>query len=149
MSAVDEFVAQCSAAVVEDRGAGAAKGVVEEAVRDRGLVEELPSEAGVKVLHVGEGLTVLQVVMAERPAGAGNPIPHKHLMWAVIGVMHGAEENEFFRLSADTIVPSGRRRVISEGEVLVMVENTIHSVKNPSSERLSSALHVNGGNWWR
>jgi predicted metal-dependent enzyme (double-stranded beta helix superfamily) len=36
--------------------------------------------------------------------------------------------------------------VISEGEVLTMGVDTFHSVKNPSSERLSSALHVYGGN---
>jgi predicted metal-dependent enzyme (double-stranded beta helix superfamily) len=84
--------------------------------------------------------------MAERPVGAGNPIPHNHLLWAVIGVMHGSEENEFFRRSARTIEPSGDGRVIAEGDVLTMGDMTIHSVKNPSSVRLSSALHVYGGN---
>ena len=146
MSATEEFVAQCSAAVMEDRGAGATKEVVERAVRDRRLIKELPLEAGVKVVHGAEDLTILHVVMAERPVGAGNPIPHNHLMWALIGVMHGSEENEFFRRSAHTIEPSGSGRVIAEGEVLMMGDNTIHSVKNPSSERLSSALHVYGGN---
>ena len=146
MGAIEEFVARCSAAVKEDRGPSATKEVVERAVRDRGLLEEMPLEAGVKVLHGTEDLTILHVVMAERPVGAGSPIPHNHLMWALIGVTHGSEENEFFRRSGKTIEPSGSGRVIGEGEVLMMGDSTIHSVRNPSRERLSSALHVYGGN---
>jgi len=60
--------------------------------------------------------------------------------------MRGSEESEFFRRSARTIEPSGDGRVLVEGEVLVMGDNTTHSVKNPSNELLSSALHVDGGN---
>jgi predicted metal-dependent enzyme (double-stranded beta helix superfamily) len=133
LSAIDEFVEQCSIAVKEDRGPGAAKEVVERAVRDRHLLDELPLDADVKVLHSVEDLTILHVVMAERPVGAGRPIPHNHLMWALIGVTHGSQENEFFRRSGRTIEPSGRGRVIGEGEVLIMGDDTIHSVKNPSS----------------
>ncbi len=146
MSATEEFVAQCSAAVMEDRGAVATKEVVERAVRDKRLIEELPREAGVNVVHGAEDLTILHVVMAERPVGAGKPIPHNHRMWALIGVMYGSEENEFFGRSAHSIEPSGSGRMIAEGEVLMMGDDTIHSVKNPSSERLSSSLHVYGGN---
>jgi predicted metal-dependent enzyme (double-stranded beta helix superfamily) len=58
----------------------------------------------------------------------------------------GSDENEFFRRTVGTIEPSGEGRVIAEGEVLMMGDKTIHSVKNPSSDRLSSALHVYGGN---
>jgi predicted metal-dependent enzyme (double-stranded beta helix superfamily) len=146
LSATEEFIGHCSAAVMENRGQAATKEVVERAVRDRHLLDELPREAGVKVMHSAEDLTILHVVMAERPARVGRPIPHNHLMWALIGVTHGSEENEFFRRSAHTIEPTGDGRVISEGEVLLMGDKTIHSVKNPSSERLSSALHVYGGN---
>ena len=146
MGAIDQFVAQCSIAVKEDRGPSAAKEAVERAVRDRHLLDELPLEADVKVLHSAEDVTILHVVMAERPVGAGRPIPHNHRMWALIGVTHGSEANEFFRRCGRTIEPSGHGRVIGEGEVLMMGDDTIHSVKNPSSERLSSALHVYGGN---
>jgi hypothetical protein len=84
--------------------------------------------------------------VTERPVSAGNPIPHDHRSWAVIGVMHGSEENEFFRRSAHTIEPSGTGRVVAEGEVLMTGDETIHSMKDPSTDRLSSALHVYGGN---
>jgi predicted metal-dependent enzyme (double-stranded beta helix superfamily) len=146
VTAIEEFVAECSAAVQEHRGVTASKEVLERAVRDRRLIEELPLEAGVTVVHGADDLTILHVVMAKRPAGAGNPIPHDHRLWAAIGVVYGSEENEFFRRAGGTIEPSGRGRVIAEGEVLTMGDDTIHSVKNPSSERLSSALHVYGGN---
>jgi predicted metal-dependent enzyme (double-stranded beta helix superfamily) len=129
MSAIDEFVAQCSIAVKEDRGPGATKEVVERAVRDRHLLEELLLEADVNILHSAEDLTILHVVMAERPVGTGRPIPHNHMMWALIGVTHGSEENEFFGRAGSTIEPSGRGRVIGEGEVLMMGDDTIHSVK--------------------
>jgi predicted metal-dependent enzyme (double-stranded beta helix superfamily) len=100
---------------------------------------------GVSVLHGGDELTILHVVMAARPVGAGNPIPHNHLLWAVIGVVHGGEDNEFFRRTEHTIESSGGR-ALGEGDVLAVGKETIHAVKNPSSERLSSALHVYGGN---
>ena len=96
------------------------------------------------MLHGGEDLTILHVVMPKRPAGAGDPIPHNHRMSAVIGVMYGSEENAFFDFSTQTLEPAGGR-VLAEGEVLVMDNNTIHSVKNPSSELPTSALHVYSG----
>jgi predicted metal-dependent enzyme (double-stranded beta helix superfamily) len=144
LNATDESATQCLAAVTADREATTAKEVVERAVRNRRLAEELSHEPGVRPLHRGEGLTILHVVMPKHPVGAADPIPHDHHMWAVIGVMHGGEENEFFRRSAHTVEPSGGR-VLTEGDVFVMGKDTIHSVKNPSSERLSSALHVDGG----
>ena len=65
-------------------------------------------------------------------------------MWAVIGVLRGGEDNEFFRRSGNTIEPSGGR-VLGEGDVLAMGKDTIHAVKNPSTAWSSSALHVYGG----
>lgn len=144
VSATEEFVTQCLDAVTADRAATAAKEVVERAVCNRRLAEELADETGVRTLHRGEDLTVLHVVIPKRPVGAPNPVPHDHLMWAVIGIVHGGEDNEFFRRSAHTIEPSGGR-LLTEGDVLAMGKGTIHAVKNPSSGRTSSALHVYGG----
>ena len=144
MSATEEFVARCVSAVAADGRSDATREVVEQAVHDRRLTEELSLDPGVRLLHNGEDVTVLHVVMAERPLGAGEPIPHNHLMWAVIGVTHGSEQNAFFERSEHTIKPSNGR-VVTEGEVIVMDKDTIHSVKNPSTSRLSSALHIYGG----
>lgn len=145
MSATEDFIADCGAAVEADREPGAVQEVVERAVRDARLAEELAlAEVGVRLLLHGGELTILHVVMAERPTGMGNPIPHNHQMWALIGITHGGEENEFFHRSGDAVESTGGR-VLGEGDVLLMEPDTIHAVKNPSSERLSSALHVYGG----
>ena len=83
--------------------------------------------------------------MVRRPIGAGTPIPHSHVMWAVIGVTHGGKDNHFFRPTEQKRLETLGGRVLAEGDVLALGEKTIHAVKNPSSERLSSALHVYGG----
>jgi predicted metal-dependent enzyme (double-stranded beta helix superfamily) len=145
MSATDGFVAECTAARQVDPEAGAVREIVEQAVRDARLREELAlAEVGVRILHHGADLTILHVVMAQRPTAMGNPMPHNHQMWAVIGVTHGGEDNEFFHRAGEAIESSGGR-VLEEGDVLLMEPDTIHAVKNPSRERLSGALHVYGG----
>jgi len=144
MSATDEFIARCVATVATDQEPAATREVVEQALRDQSVAKELSLDAGVRVLHGGEDLTILHVVMPERPVGAGNPVPHNHCMWALIGVTHGSEHNRFFRRAADTI-ESSSEQVIEAGEVLVMDADAIHAVKNPSTNRCSSALHVYGG----
>ncbi len=144
MSATDELVAGCLDAVKADGATLSAKEAVERAVRDKRLPAELSQAEGIRTLYRGQDLTVLHVVIPKRPAAAPNPIPHNHLMWAVIGIMHGGEDNAFFRRVGDTIEPSGGR-VLAEGDVLAMGSDTIHAVKNPSSQRFSSALHVYGG----
>ena len=144
MSATDELVTQCLEALKAERPAIAAKEAVERAVRDRLLAAELSHEPGIRALYRGEDLTIGHVVIPQRPAAAPNPVAHNHLMWAVIGIMHGGEDNAFFRRARDTIEPSGGR-VLGEGDVLALGSDTIHAVKNPSSERVSSALHVYGG----
>jgi len=144
VSATDDFVARCVATVTTEREPAATREVVEQALRDQLVVEDLSLDPGVRILHASEDLTILHVVMSERPVGAGDPIPHNHLMWAMIGVTHGREHNRLFRRHADTIEASGEH-VIESGDVLFMDEDTIHSVKNPSTEHVSSALHVYGG----
>ena len=62
----------------------------------------------------------------------------------MIGVTHGSEHNQLFRRTADVIEPSGQH-VIEAGRVFFMDHDTIHAVKNPSTEQVSSALHVYGG----
>jgi predicted metal-dependent enzyme (double-stranded beta helix superfamily) len=131
MNETEEFVARCASAVTVDRLPDTTREVLEQAVRDRRLTEELSLDPGVRLLHNSEDLTILHVVMLERPVGAGDPIPHNHLMWAIIGVTHGSEQNEFFQRSEHTIEPLGGR-VVAEGGVIVMDDETIHSVKNPS-----------------
>jgi predicted metal-dependent enzyme (double-stranded beta helix superfamily) len=144
VSAIDELVAECLDAVKADRAAIAVKEVVERAVHDKRLIDELSHEPGIRRLYRAGDLTVGHVVIPKRRPGDPNPVPHNHLMWAVIGIIHGGEDNAFFRRSGDTIEPSGGR-VLAEGDVLAIGSDTIHAVKNPSTEWVSSALHVYGG----
>jgi predicted metal-dependent enzyme (double-stranded beta helix superfamily) len=144
VSATEEFVNHCLHAVTEDRAASAVKEIVERAVRDANLVGELSDQPGLRRLYHSDALTVAHVVIPKRRADAPSPVAHDHRMWAVIGMMRGSEDNEFFRRSAQTVVASGGR-VLVEGDVVALGKETIHAVKNPSSDWPSSALHVYGG----
>jgi predicted metal-dependent enzyme (double-stranded beta helix superfamily) len=144
MSVTDEFIARCVATVTTGQEPAATVEVVEQALRDQSIARDLSLDEGVRILHNSENLTILHVVMSKRAAGIGDPIPHNHSMWAAVGVTHGSEHNQLFRRSDDTIEPSGVH-VIEAGSVFFMDEDTIHSVKNPSAEHVSSALHVYGG----
>jgi predicted metal-dependent enzyme (double-stranded beta helix superfamily) len=141
MDPIEEFVNECLTAVMEDRPMMAVKEVVERVARNRSLEDALTEKPGVRVFHCSDNLTVAQVVI---PKGAPRSLPHDHRMWAVIGIARGKEENEFFRRHEKTLVPSGGR-VLDEGGVLAMGDDTIHSVGNPLAHSLSSALHVYGG----
>ena len=77
-------------------------------------------------------------------------MPHNHLMWAVIGVYTGREDNIFWRRIAGE--PVGRieaagARSLSAMDVLPLGHDIIHSVTNPL-RRLTGALHVYGGDFF-
>jgi predicted metal-dependent enzyme (double-stranded beta helix superfamily) len=144
MNATDEFIARCLATVTTGQEPAATVEVVKQFLRDQSIARNLSLDEGVRILHNSEDLTILHVVMSKRPVGVGDPIPHNHSMWAAVGVTHGSEHNKLFRRSDDTIEPSGEH-VIEAGSVFFMDKDTIHSVKNPSTEHVSSALHVYGG----
>jgi predicted metal-dependent enzyme (double-stranded beta helix superfamily) len=144
VSATEEFVSRCITAATEDKAMIAVKEVVERALRDKSVEAELASDVGIRVLHLSDDLTVINVDAPKRSDYALPRRPHDHRMWAVIGIMQGQEDNEFFRRSGDTIGPAGGR-LLDEGDVLVLGSDVIHSVGNPSADRLTCALHVYGG----
>ena len=93
---VDRLIADCRDAVAEDSSHKAVREIVARAVSDpaavlTGLGE--PRRAGVEPLYRSETLTILNVVWGPRMT----VIPHNHLMWAVIGVYTGREDNIFWR----------------------------------------------------
>ncbi len=102
---LDRFIADCGAAVAGDSSHKAAREIVARAVSDPAAVLARigePQRAGVEPLYHSETLTILNVVWGPRMT----VIPHNHLMWAVIGVYTGREDNIFWRrLPAD---PQGR-----------------------------------------
>ncbi len=94
---------------------------------------------GDMVMHRSAELTVLKAAV---PAGFKSP-PHNHLMWAVIGVYDGQENNVFYRRRGETLEPAGGRD-LKPADVLVLGVDAIHAIVNPL-ERISYAIHVYGG----
>jgi len=93
---LDRFIADCRDAVTADPTHKAAREVVARAVSDpaavlAGLGE--PARAAVDALYRSDSLTILNVVWGPHMT----IMPHNHLMWAVIGIYTGREDNIFWR----------------------------------------------------
>jgi predicted metal-dependent enzyme (double-stranded beta helix superfamily) len=140
----DTFVADCEAAVRESQPALAVRDVLDRALADAPAVETALArdEGGLESLHVSDELTVLNVVWAP----GMRLFPHDHRMWAAIGIYGGTEDNEFFRRDGDSVRASGRT-VAEVGDVLLLGDDAIHAVSNPT-KRLTGAIHVYGGNFF-
>jgi predicted metal-dependent enzyme (double-stranded beta helix superfamily) len=77
-------------------------------------------------------------------------MPHNHLMWAVIGVYTGREDNIFWRRVQDEAgarVEAVGAKSLGERDAEPLGRDVIHSVTNPLS-RLTCAIHVYGGDFF-
>jgi predicted metal-dependent enzyme (double-stranded beta helix superfamily) len=146
---LDRFIEECRAAVREDPSHKAVRDIVARAVSDPGAVVAglgEPQRAGVTPLYRADDLTVLNVVWGRRMT----IMPHNHLMWAVIGIYTGREDNIFWRR-----VPGGEggrieaagAKSLGEGDVEPLGRDVIHTVTNPLA-RLTGAIHVYGGDFF-
>lgn len=145
MFQVDSFVKSC-----QGQAPSTVKELLAEALRDPESITQALAATG-SGKNVGEGamgdlliyrspdLTVLKAAV---PAGFKSP-PHNHLMWAVIGVYDGQENNFFYRRSGETLETAGGRE-LRVSDVLVLGTDAIHAIANPL-ERTSFAIHVYGG----
>jgi predicted metal-dependent enzyme (double-stranded beta helix superfamily) len=139
---LDELVAECEHAVGEHDPRLAVRTVLEGAVRDRRLIDALATAAGgVNVLHNGADLTVLNVVWPPLIS----LFPHDHRMWAAIGIYGGQEDNTFYRRQGPRLVAVGGK-ALAVGEVLLLGDDAIHSVQNPTRS-YTGAIHVYGGDF--
>jgi predicted metal-dependent enzyme (double-stranded beta helix superfamily) len=143
---LDQFVAECQGARDETEPRRAIREVLARALGRPGDVADRlqPTEGGLDLLHHTPELTVIHVVWAP----GMRLFPHDHRMWAAIGIYTGQEDNEFFRRSGPgerTLTGSGGK-VVTEGDVLVLGDDTIHAVANPT-RRLTGAIHVYGGDF--
>lgn len=146
---LDQFVADCLAAVRTDPSHVTAHEVMKRAFADPSAVLRAvgePADSGLTPIYVSDELTIINVVW--KP---GITIrPHDHRTWALIGMYGGREDNIFWRRLKDD---PGRRieaagaRALSTGDVLPLGRDIIHSVTNPL-ERLSGAIHVYGGDFF-
>ena len=145
---LDQFIAECQQAGAESEPRQAIRDVLQRALERPGDVADAlrPTEGGLDLLHHTPELTVLHVVWAP----GMRLYPHDHRMWAAIGIYAGREDNEFFRVDAvDTerrsLTESGGK-VATEGDVLLLGDDTIHAVANPTG-RLTGAIHIYGGDF--
>jgi predicted metal-dependent enzyme (double-stranded beta helix superfamily) len=147
---LDQFIVDCRGAVAEAAGHKATREVVARAVADPAAVLQAlgePRLAGVERIYHGPDLTILNVIWGPMMT----IMPHEHLMWAVIGVYTGAEDNMFWRRRGDA--PGGSRieaagaRSLRVGDAEPLGRDIIHSVTNPIP-RLTGAIHVYGGDFF-
>ena len=103
---LDQFIVDCNTAVLADRSHKLVREVVAREVSDptaviAGLGE--PRRAEVQKLCNSSELTILNVIWGPFMT----IMPHNHLMWAVIGVYTGREDNIFWRRVQETAGASG------------------------------------------
>jgi len=146
---LEQFIADCKAALKQDASHAFVQEVVARAVSDPVAVLKAlgePKQAGMhRLYHSGE-LTIVNVVWAPWMT----LLPHNHRMWAVIGMYTGREDNIFWRR-----VPRGQgreleaagARALCETDAMPMGHDIVHSVTNPIP-RLSGAIHVYGGDFF-
>jgi predicted metal-dependent enzyme (double-stranded beta helix superfamily) len=146
---LDRFIEECRDAVAADPSHKAVREVVARAVSDPGTVIAglgEPANAGVDKLYNGPDLTILNVVWGPRMT----IMPHNHLIWAVIGVYTGREDNIFWRrvpgADGGRIEAAGAKS-LGERDTEPLGPDIIHSVTNPVS-RLTGAIHVYGGDFF-
>ena len=142
---IDTIVGRLQGANREHTPPLAVRDVLDEVIATGALAAALPevTEGGIAVLHNAPDLTVLRV--AWTPGMRINP--HNHEMWAVIGMYGGVEDNAFYRRDPEEgLVPSGGKEVPA-GDVLVLGDDTIHSVANTRQE-FAAAVHVYGGDFF-
>jgi predicted metal-dependent enzyme (double-stranded beta helix superfamily) len=145
---LDRFIAECRAAVSLDASHRSVREIVARAVSEPAAVIAglgPPARAEVQKLYNSPGLTILNVIW-----GPGMTImPHNHLMWAVIGIYTGREDNIFWRRLPDEdggrIEASGAKS-LGERDVEPLGRDIIHTVTNPLP-RLAGAIHVYGGDF--
>ena len=145
MFEVGRFIEDCKEASREDDTRGAVRGVVERAVAHpddvlRGLGE--PTRAGVDTIYQGEDLTILNVLWGPRMTMH----PHNHLMWAIIGIYGGQEDNTFYKRATDGLEITSAKRLVT-GDAAPLGVPVIHSVHNPL-DKITAAIHVYGGDFF-
>jgi predicted metal-dependent enzyme (double-stranded beta helix superfamily) len=142
------LVADCRATVAGGDGKHGVREILARCVAEPGAVLAAlgePQRAGITRLYHGPDVTVLNVVWGPMMA----IMPHNHLMWAVIGVYTGREDNIFWRRvgSADGRIEAAAARALSVGDCALLGHDAVHSVTNPIP-RLTGAIHIYGGDFF-
>jgi predicted metal-dependent enzyme (double-stranded beta helix superfamily) len=146
---LDRFAEDCRAALAADPSHKSVREVVARAVSDpAGVIAGLrePRRAEVQKLYHAPDLTILNVIWGPRMT----IMPHNHLMWAVIGIYTGRENNIFWRRlpgeNGGKIEAVGAKS-LGERDAEPLGRDIIHTVTNPLP-RLTGAIHVYGGDFF-
>jgi predicted metal-dependent enzyme (double-stranded beta helix superfamily) len=103
----------------------------------------------------GQALSSRRAIAGARPAATivsarwtpqMNLVPHNHLMWALIGIYTGREDNILWRRTSGKVEAFGARALF-EGDVTALPADVIHSVTNPLP-RFTGGIHVYGGDFF-
>jgi predicted metal-dependent enzyme (double-stranded beta helix superfamily) len=140
LTQTDDLVAACLEAISESDPKGAIRDVLSRFVTSRAEPEEMT--VGLHILYRSSDLTVLNVIWPPLMT----LFPHDHRMWAAIGIYGGREDNAFYRRDGDSLVSSGGRE-LTDGAVLLLGADVIHSVHNPAPRSYTGAIHVYGGDF--
>jgi predicted metal-dependent enzyme (double-stranded beta helix superfamily) len=141
----ERFIQDCREALKDTNPHGAVKELVERAVADpASIVAALgePQKGEIQTVYRGDDLTVLNILWAP----GMRLYPHNHMMWAVIGIYGGREDNTFYRRSAEGLVEQNARSFEIK-EVAPLGENVIHAVANPL-DKITAGIHVYGGDFF-
>src|SRR4051812_13763294 len=126
---LDRFCEDCRAALGADPTHKSMREVVERAVSDPAAVLAAlgePSRSVVQKLYHAPDLTILNVVWAPYMTIR----PHNHLMWAVIGVYTGRENNIFWRRIPETPgggIEAAGAKSLGERDVEPLGHDIIHT----------------------
>jgi predicted metal-dependent enzyme (double-stranded beta helix superfamily) len=142
---LDRFVADCVAVSQQGDPQAAVKEVLSRAMAaPKAVLAALgePTQAGIRPLHRSKTLTIFSATWTPQM----NLMPHNHLMWALIGIYTGREDNIMWhrtpgRLEAFTA------RALFEGDVAALPVGVIHSVTNPLP-RFTGGIHIYGGDFF-
>ena len=146
---LDRFIAECRAAVSLDPSHKSVREIVARAVSEPAAVIAglgAPARAEVQRLYSSPELTILNVIWGPRMT----IMPHNHLMWAVIGIYTGREDNIFWRRLPDEDggrIESAEAKSLGERDVEPLGRDIIHTVTNPLP-RFTGAIHAYGGDFF-
>ena len=142
---IDRFVEDCIAARAESDAQTAVREVLARAVSaPGGVIKALgePAKAGISIIHRSPTLTVFNATWTPQM----NLMPHNHLMWALIGIYTGREDNIYWRRSSQGVEAFGADALF-EKDVAELPADVIHSVTNPLL-RFTCGIHIYGGDFF-
>lgn len=145
MFEVDGFIEECRGALGEGDAHKAIREIVGRTVaHPEGVVRGLgePTRAGVETIYNGDDLTILNVLWGPRMTMH----PHNHLMWAVIGIYGGQEDNTFYKRTDGGIEVASLKELRAK-DAAPLGEPVIHAVTNPL-DKITAAIHVYGGDFF-